>query len=113
MQLDIEISNQHNRGKFYAFPDIAEAYTFDVGIPCTVLVFDRVDIILFDLSYTYSYVLVPFTSRIHLIFNVLDAPIYVPTPFGESTIVTHINRACSVIFIGFQTWTKLVILEKS
>ena len=46
-----------------------------------------------------------------MIFNGLYAPIYVPTPFGESLVVTHVDRAYSVIFIGLQTWNELVILD--
>ena len=66
---------------------------------------------MFSLSSTYSYVSIPFSFRFNVIFNGLYAPIYVPTPFGESLVVTHVDRAYSVIFIGLQTWNELVILD--
>lgn len=66
--------------------------------------------ILFDPRSTYYYVS-EFCLGFYMICNVLDIPILVSTTIGESVVVIHVYRAYSVLFIRFQTWVNLVILD--
>ncbi|WMV49778.1 hypothetical protein MTR67_043163 [Solanum verrucosum] len=66
---------------------------------------------LFDPGSTYSYVSVHFASTFAMIYDILDSPIHVSTPVGTSVIVTHVYPAYPILFMGFQTWADLVILD--
>ena len=41
----------------------------------------------------------------------LDIPIRVSTPVGESVIVEKVYRSCLVTFVGSNTYVHLIILE--
>lgn len=48
---------------------------------------------------------------INLVFHVLNYPINVFTLIGESVMVTHVCHSCPVLFVSFQTWIDLIILD--
>ncbi|WMV14153.1 hypothetical protein MTR67_007538 [Solanum verrucosum] len=54
---------------------------------------------------------VQFALRFDAVCDVLDAPMNVSIPVGESIIVTHVYNVCPILFMGFQTWADLVILD--
>ncbi|WMV59720.1 hypothetical protein MTR67_053105 [Solanum verrucosum] len=111
MQPGREVARHDDRAQCYAFPDNNEAEDSDKVIICTILVCDRMANVLFDPGSTYSYVSVSFSSDFDMICDILDTPIRVSTPVEESAIVTHAYHACPILFMGFQTWDDLVILD--
>ena len=67
--------------------------------------------ILFDPGTTFSYVSSSFATGFDLHCDLLDMPIRVSTPVGESVIVEKVYRSCLVTFVGSNTHVDLVILE--
>ena len=67
--------------------------------------------VLFDPSSTFSYVSSSFATGLNLHCELLDMPIHVSTPVGESVIVEKVYRSCLVTFVGRNTYVDLVILE--
>ena len=65
----------------------------------TILVCDRMANVLFDPGSTYSYVSVRFSLDFDMICDILYAPIRVSIPVGELVIVTHVYRACPILFM--------------
>ena len=46
-----------------------------------------------------------------MIYDILDDHIHISTLVGESNIVTHVYRACLILFLGFHNWVNLVMLN--
>ena len=66
---------------------------------------------MFDPGSTFSYVSSSFATGLNLPCELLDMPIRVSTPVGESVIVEKVYRSCLVTFVGSNTYVDLVILE--
>ena len=67
--------------------------------------------VLFDPGSTFSYVSSAFATGFNLNCELLDMPIRVSTPVGETVIVGKVYRSCLVTFVGSNTHVDLVILE--
>ena len=67
--------------------------------------------VLFDHGSTFSYVPSSFANGLNLHCELLNMPIRVSTPVGESVIVEKVYRSCLVTFVGSNTHVDLVILE--
>ena len=67
--------------------------------------------VLFDPGSTFSYVSSAFATVLNLHCELLDMPIRVSTPVGESVIVEKVYRSCLVTFVGRNTHVDLVIRE--
>ena len=101
----------NDRAHCYAFPGRSEAEAFDAVITSTLLVCDCMASVLFDPGSTFSYVSSSFANGLNLPCELLDMPIRVSTPVGESVIVEKVYRSCLVNFVGSNTYVDLVILE--
>ena len=71
----------------YAFPGRSEAETSDAVITGNLSVCDCMASVLFDSGSTFSYVSSSFANGLNLPCELLDMPIRVSTPVGESVIV--------------------------
>ena len=100
-----------DRAHCYAFPGRSEAETSDVVITGNLLVCDCMASVLFDPGSTFSYVSSAFATGLNLNCELLDMPIHVSTPVGESVIVEKVYRSCLVTFMGSNTHVDLIILE--
>ena len=67
--------------------------------------------VLFDPRSIFSYVSSSFATALNLHCELLDMPIRVSTPVGESVIVEKVYRCCLMTFMGSNTHVDLVILE--
>lgn len=111
LQLGTKVSCFNNRVQCYVFSGKNGAEKYDGVIKGTILGCDQTTNILFNLCSTYSYVVVRFAFYFEMWFDILDYPIRVSTPIGESIIVTHVYCAWSILCMGFHTRTHLVILD--
>ena len=110
-------TSQHGRGNgqtndrthCYAFPGRSEAEASDAVITGNLLVCDCMASVLFDPGSTFSYVSSAFANGLNLHCKLLDIPIRVSTPVGESVIVEKVYRSCLVTFVGSNTYVDLVI----
>ena len=100
-----------DRAHCYAFPRRSKVETSDAVITGNLLVCDCIASVLFDPGSTFSYVSSSFATGLNLPCELLDMPIRVSTPVGESVIVEKVYRSCFVTFIGSNTHVDLVILE--
>ena len=100
-----------DRAHCYAFPGRSEAETSDAVTTCNFSVYDCMDSVLFDPGSTFSYVSSSFATGLDLHCDLLDMPIRVSTPVGESVIVEKVYRSCLVTFVGSNTHVDLIILE--
>ena len=104
--------SQHGRGNgqtndrahCYAFPGRSEAEASDAVITGNLLVCDCMASVLFDPGSTFSYVSSSFANGLNLHCELLDMPIRVSTPVGESVIVEKVYRSCLVTFVGRNTY---------
>ncbi|KAH0709366.1 hypothetical protein KY284_010793 [Solanum tuberosum] len=93
------------------FPRKVRGRDIYVVIIGTLLVCDCMAYILFDPGSTFSYVSSSFATGLDLHCDLLDMPIRVSTPVGESVIVEKVYRSCLVTFVGSNTCVDLIILE--
>ena len=95
----------------FPFPRRSEAETSDAVITGNLLACDCMASILFDPRSTFSYVSSSFATGLDLYCDLLDMPIRVSNPVGESVIVEKVYRSCLVTFVGRNTHVDLIILE--
>lgn len=76
---------------------------YDLVITHIILVYEGMTDVLFDQGSTYFYVSVRLASKFEMLCDVLDFPIPISTPVGESFIIIHVYRVCPILFIAYQT----------
>ena len=64
--------------------------------------------VLFDPGPTFSYASFSFATGLNLHCELLDLPIRVSTPVGESLIVEKVYRSCLLTFVGSNTHVDLL-----
>ena len=97
----VGVNEQTNEMAYcYAFPGRSEAETSDVVITGNLQVCDYMASVLFDPGSTFSYVSSSFANGLNLHCELLDTPIRVSTPVGESVVVEKVYRSCLVNFVG-------------
>ncbi|XP_055814099.1 uncharacterized protein LOC129883465 [Solanum dulcamara] len=111
VQPDKGHSQTGDRAHCYAFPGRSEVEASDAVITGTLLVCDSLAFVLFDPGSTFSYVSPAFADGLDLYCDLLDMPIRVSTPVGESVLVEKVYRSCLVTFVGSRTYVDLIILE--
>ena len=74
--------------------------TSDAVITGNLSVCDCMASVLFDPGSTFSYVSSTFDNGLNLHCELLDMPIRVSTPVGESVVVEKVYRSCLVNFVG-------------
>ncbi|XP_069147079.1 uncharacterized protein [Solanum lycopersicum] len=107
----VPLSIISDRAHCYAFPGRSEEEASDAVITGNLLVCDCMASVLFDPGSTFSYVSSSFANGLNLHCELLDMPIRVSTPVGESVVVEKVYRSCLVNFVGSNTYVDLVILE--
>lgn len=64
------------------FSSKIEVEASNAVITNTILIYDQMANVLFDLGSSYSYVCVRFTSSFDMIFDILDDLFHISTPLG-------------------------------
>lgn len=105
-----KVARVDDKSQCYAFAGKDESEASDAMITHHILVCDGTSNVLLDLGFTFSYVAVRFVSNFEIVCDILDDPICVSTPVGESVIVTHVYHSFPILFMGFHTLFNLVIL---
>ena len=99
------------RSHCYAFPGRPEAEASDAVTTSIISVCHRSATVLFDPSFTYSYVSTYFSPSLDISCECLDLPIRVSTPVGDSVVVDWVYRLCSITLIGYDTHAHLKVLD--
>src|SRR5688572_18401895 len=96
------------QGYLYAAPARAEAEASNDVIKGSILVCHQPAFALFDPGSTYSYMSVYFASHLGISFELLEVPLRVLTPVGDSLVVDQVYRSCVVTIQGRDTQVDLI-----
>ncbi|WMV33341.1 hypothetical protein MTR67_026726 [Solanum verrucosum] len=97
-------------GDCYAFLGRPKVKTSNVVITCSVSMCHQPVSILFDPGSTFSYVSTYFAVNFDVMFECMHVPIHVSTLLGDSLVVEQVYRYYVVSFVGYDSWTHLIIL---